>query len=292
MSNEVAITQNTSIVNTFADMERLANAIAKSRMFGLTTPEAALTLMAIANAEGRPAAIAAIDYHIINNKPCLKADAMLARFQQAGGKVEWHEYSDERAEATFTHPAGGSIKLSWDLDRAKRAEVMGNPTWKKYPRAMLRARTISEGIRTVYPGILNGMYAPEEIEDMQAERPKPAAVQKLPARKLPEDAEFTEVKPTPVIAQVSNEPHRINIEITASGHSDWTKWVQDFGASIRSAKDSATFEAWLAENQEPLGGLRKICEETENKLYSRVMALIDQLAPKNQTIEQQLEAAE
>jgi len=288
MSNEVAITQNTSIVNTFADMERLANAIAKSRMFGLTTPEAALTLMAIANAEGRPAAIAAIDYHIINNKPCLKADAMLARFQQAGGKVEWHDYSDERAEATFTHPAGGSIKLSWDLDRAKRAEVMGNPTWKKYPRAMLRARTISEGIRTVYPGILNGMYTPEEIEDTQ-----PAQVIKVRPRKMPEEeATFSEVKPAPAIAAPNGKPHRINIGVLDNGHSDWMQWVKDFGAAIRGAKNGEEFEQWLAENQEPLGGLRKICEETENKLYSRVMALIDQLAPKNQTIEQQLEAAE
>ncbi len=121
------------------------------------------------------------------------------------------------------------------------------------------------------------------------QRPKPAAVQKGLPRKLPEDAEFTEVKPTPVIAPVSNEPHRINIEITASGHSDWTKWVQDFGASIRSAKDSATFEAWLAANQEPLAGLRKICEESGSKLYARVMAVINELSQPQQPI---IEAAE
>ena len=43
---------------------------------------------------------------------------------------------------------------------------------------MLRARVISEGIRTVYPGVLNGFYTPEEITDMQ-----PTAV----------DVEFKEV---------------------------------------------------------------------------------------------------
>jgi hypothetical protein len=31
---------------------------------------------------------------------------------------------------------------------------------------MLRSRCISEGIRTVFPGVLVGTYTPEEVEDM------------------------------------------------------------------------------------------------------------------------------
>ena len=31
---------------------------------------------------------------------------------------------------------------------------------------MLRARVISEGIRTVYPGVVVGVYTPEEVSDM------------------------------------------------------------------------------------------------------------------------------
>jgi hypothetical protein len=30
---------------------------------------------------------------------------------------------------------------------------------------MLRARVISEGIRTVYPGVAVGIYTPEEVND-------------------------------------------------------------------------------------------------------------------------------
>ncbi|MBK8184776.1 MAG: hypothetical protein IPK63_18615 [Candidatus Competibacteraceae bacterium] len=48
---------------------------------------------------------------------------------------------------------------------AKRANLAGKDLWKQYPRAMLRARVISEGIRTVYPGVLSGMYTPEEVRD-------------------------------------------------------------------------------------------------------------------------------
>ncbi|MBL0320418.1 MAG: hypothetical protein IPP74_14180, partial [Alphaproteobacteria bacterium] len=36
--------------------------------------------------------------------------------------------------------------------------------WKSYPRGMLRSRCISEGVRTVYPGIISGIYTDEEVE--------------------------------------------------------------------------------------------------------------------------------
>jgi hypothetical protein len=128
--------------------------------------------MLIAQAEGRHPASAAIDYNIIQNKPSLKADTMLARFQGAGGCVAWQEYTDTRVVGTFKHPQGGSVTIDWDMERAKRAGLGTKENWKTYPRAMLRARVISEGIRTVYPSVLCGMYTPEEVMDFDpAEEP-------------------------------------------------------------------------------------------------------------------------
>jgi hypothetical protein len=69
----------------FEEMKGMADAIAKSKLFGMQTPEQVLALMAIAQAEGLHPAMAARDYHIIQGRPALKADAMLARFQSAGG---------------------------------------------------------------------------------------------------------------------------------------------------------------------------------------------------------------
>ncbi|MBK8271408.1 MAG: recombinase RecT, partial [Planctomycetes bacterium] len=62
---------------------------------------------------------------------------------------------------------GGKVTVAWTLETAKEAELAGKDMWKKFPRAMLRARVISEGIRTVFPGVLAGMYTPEEVRDMQ-----------------------------------------------------------------------------------------------------------------------------
>ena len=138
----------------------MALAVAKSGFFGLKTPEQAAALMLVAQADGLHPAKAATHYHIIGGKPALSADAMLARFQAAGGRVDWGVYGDDAVEGTFTHSAGGSVKIRWDLARAKKAGV-GN--LDKYPAAMMRARCISEGVRTVFPGVIVGMYTPEEL---------------------------------------------------------------------------------------------------------------------------------
>jgi len=144
----------------------MAKAIAESKLFGIQTPAQALALGLLCQAEGRHPAEAARDYHIINGKPSLKSEAMLARFQQAGGKVDWHEYTHESVSGTFSHPQGGSLKVSWTIKDAERAGLTGNPTWKKFPRQMLKARCISEAVRGIYPGVLSGLYAPEEVSDM------------------------------------------------------------------------------------------------------------------------------
>ena len=141
----------------------MAKAIAESKLFGIQTPAQALALGLLCQAEGRHPAEAARDYHIINGKPSLKSEAMLARFQQAGGKVDWHEYTHETVSGTFTHPQGGSLKVSWTMQDATRAGLTGNPTWKKFPRQMLKARCISEAVRGIFPGVLSGLYAPEEV---------------------------------------------------------------------------------------------------------------------------------
>lgn len=155
----------------YNEIERMAQAIAKSGLFGIKTPEQAAALMLIANAEGMHPAIAARDFHVIQGRPALKADAMLARFQAAGGKVNWTSYTDSKVAAIFAHPAGGSVEIEWTIEQAKRAGLTNKDVWKQYPRAMLRARVISEGIRTVYPGVAVGVYTPEEIGDFDA-RPR------------------------------------------------------------------------------------------------------------------------
>jgi hypothetical protein len=156
---------------SFADMQRLAESIARSGLFGVKNPDQALALMAISQAEGRHPALAARDYDIIQGRPAKKAEAMQRDFIAAGGKIEWHKLSDTEAEATFSHPAGGTVRIGWDKARAQAAGISGKDNWKKFPRAMLRARCVSEGVRTVYPMATSGMYVPEEVSEFAPREP-------------------------------------------------------------------------------------------------------------------------
>lgn len=105
----------------------------------------------------------------------MRADAMLARFQSAGGKVRWVKLSDTEVTAVFSHEAGGEAEITWTIAMASKITTKGKPltqkdNWRNYPRQMLKARVISEGVRTVFPGIAAGIYTPEEVQDFDNSR--------------------------------------------------------------------------------------------------------------------------
>lgn len=160
----------------FTQIERMASAAAKSGLFGVKTMDQALALMLVAQSEGVHPARAMQEYHVIQGRPALKADAMMARYQAAGGKVQWGAYTDTKVEGTFSHPSGGSITIEWTMERAKTAGLTGKDNWKNYPRQMLRSRCISEGIRATHPGIAIGTYTAEEVQDMASDAPTPETV--------------------------------------------------------------------------------------------------------------------
>ena len=168
------------------DIQTMAEVAAGSKMFGFKNPQEAMAIMLLCQAEDLHPAIAMRDYHVIQGRPALKADAMLARFQQAGGAVNWKVYEDEQVTGIFSHPQGGSLEVTWTLAKAKLIGIANKDNWKNYSRAMLRARCVSEGIRSVYPGCVVGVYTPEEVQDFTPPREVQASVPQTPVEVLKE----------------------------------------------------------------------------------------------------------
>jgi hypothetical protein len=192
------------------EVKYMAENTAKSKMYGLDSAQAFVILM-LAESEGLHPMQAVRRYHIIEGKPSMRADAMQAEFQRHGGRLRWITSTAEECRAEFWHPTfhpehlsvcvtmrellESEVALQWpkrkDGDPPAKAKVL-KMTYRQFPRQMLRARVISEGVRAIDPGVVVGIYTPEEVSDFD-DRPSP--------RPLPADAPASRVEPVAATAE-------------------------------------------------------------------------------------------
>ncbi|MCX5336944.1 recombinase RecT [Streptomyces sp. NBC_00140] len=117
--------------------------------------------------------------HVIKGKPSQSADLMLSRTRSAGHKVRI-EQEPGRCTVRIWRSDDPDFEntITWTYDDAvtaglcqmrnnrpySRSQKDEPQNWEKYPRAMLRARAISECVRTACPEVLHGaIYTPEEL---------------------------------------------------------------------------------------------------------------------------------
>lgn len=158
---------------SFDQISRLATSVVKSGLYGIRSQDQAETLMHLCVAKGLHPIEAVERYHIIDNRPSMSAAAMHAEFQRQGGRIVWSRTDGRECVATFSHPHHAPTPLELrktfaEMDAAgvtrnSRGELKDN--WRKFPAQMLRARLISEGVRAILPGVVCGIYTPEEIMD-------------------------------------------------------------------------------------------------------------------------------
>lgn len=276
MSNALAV------MVSMPDMERMATAVAKSGLFGVKTPEQALAIMLVAQAEGMHPMQAVMEFHIIEGKPARQSWALLARFQKAGGQVEWHERNDAKVAATFSHLAGGTIKVEWDMARAKNASlgfsskqpgVWPTGAWKKWPRQMLSARVISEGTRTVFPGATGGFYTPEEVRDFEPEKPIRDVTPPKPAnaKTPPHDPVTGEIKDAgfPASDDIGAEPELPPAQPVQTDESLRAEtFCNEAIRRIDECDSAEKIEAWFAKNKAQVERSKAANEEAYDALLA------------------------
>lgn len=149
---------------------------------------------------------------VIKGKPTASASLMAGLVRRAGHKLRVTG-DDKRAECVIIRSDDPEyeFKAIWTIDRAKKAGLTSNPSWSKYPDAMLKARAISECARNACSEILAGVqYTPEELdapdigtETVTARRSSPvtrkATTSTVPAAERPAvvEPEFDEPTPAP-----------------------------------------------------------------------------------------------
>lgn len=159
---------------------------------GIKSPQAAFTIIVTGRELGLTAMQSLRGIHIINGKPCLSADLIVALCKSRGDVCTYFRMVHSDATyAEYTTLRQGDPEpttLRFTIEQAKRANLLvkQDSNWQKYPEAMLRARCISALARAVYPDLAMGLYESEsgEIEERQPapqREPQRVTVQQGPA---------------------------------------------------------------------------------------------------------------
>lgn len=136
MSDTQITTRPAFAIESFEDMERAAQAVAVSGMFGIVKKEQAMCLFMICQAEGINPMMALRRYHLIDGRPAMRADFMQGDFFARGGGIAWHIRAKDMACATFYRDAkkiddaarkrgSDRFKLLWKLEFEKDPKARG-----------------------------------------------------------------------------------------------------------------------------------------------------------------------
>jgi hypothetical protein len=108
--------------------------------------------------------------HVIEGNATLSANTM-AGMVKSSGRYDYEVKKKEIGECVidfFELRNGKRVKIgteSFDTAEAKAAGLLNKQNWQKYPKAMMFARCISNGVRTYCPDVFSGMlvYTPDEL---------------------------------------------------------------------------------------------------------------------------------
>jgi hypothetical protein len=190
----------------------------------INTPEKALALMLKGRELGIPPMMSIEHIHIVDGKPGISAQLMLAQVFRIipTAEVEFPVYTAERVVVKGRRNAkAGWTEVEWTLAQAKH--LSGKDNWRNYPRSMLRSRAISELCKAIFPDAVAGMYTPEELgaantdEDGVPINVTPAKHAALPAKTDRQDVWSEPAKPESSHDEAPADPEHVRKIVDAFG---------------------------------------------------------------------------
>ncbi len=189
---------------TFSDIERLAEAAARSGVFGGASKDECIIRIVKGIEMGLPPGAALTAWHNLKGQLVLKSDMHLAVClkQPVCAAFDLVELTDTSCTYRAQRVGGEPQTFTFTVEDAKRAGLLNNATWQKHPKAMLRARCGAITARAVFPDVVGGLYDEgegEEIAASKSSRYKPSAPAQT-GNLLPAPA------PEPVVLEGTHEP--------------------------------------------------------------------------------------
>ena len=207
--------------------------------------------------------------HVIKGKPTISAELMLALIYRAHpeAKIDFIKYDNHICSIEAARPNGKSTVFEFSMEDAEKAGLLRNDTWKKYPRAMLRSRCISEMGRTMFPDALMGCsYTPDELggEEIVVEPPASIVPDKVVETKPEIINHAADIKPsykaeTPILdADFQNDENDTKQDNSDDDYEfTFGKWKGQMASSI-PMKELENYGAFLmktsTEKGKPISG--------------------------------------
>jgi hypothetical protein len=167
MNQEVTISISHLMPQTLAEKLKMADVFVKSGLMpsGFRTASQVLVALQMGHELGIPPMRAIQNIAIVNGRPTLSADLLLAIAMRTG-EVENFDDNDCNTEKAVIKlkRRGYSEKISvFTWEDARKAGLTGKENWQRFPQRMLRARALAFAVRDRFPDVLAGLYTADEI---------------------------------------------------------------------------------------------------------------------------------
>jgi hypothetical protein len=175
MTEEIVKHQDASVaIPSAQNLRMLAQDLLNSGLFpNIKNVAGAITVIEYGKELGIPPVAALQTMSIVNGRLCLEAKAIMAVFQNHGGKIKILERSKTVARIELSKEGQESYVHEYTMEQAKTEKLAGKDNWLKMPETMLFWRAVATGIRLFDPGAIFGLYSREELADLGPNRQEP-----------------------------------------------------------------------------------------------------------------------
>lgn len=232
----------------YAIMRSQAESLVKTGFLpqAIKTPEQALAIMLTGRELGIPAMAALNTINVIQGKPAVSPQLMLALIERSGQleniKFDWDD--DGTCLVTMKRKGRSAHREAFGPTEARAMGLLGKDNYKKQPTVMYKWRAVAAAARTVFPDVILGLYTPDEMgaevsvsEDgeMTVEAVEPA---KISATVSPKKAKET----LPQVAEP--KPTRKSAVKDDLKKADWIAYC---GKGFRALNELAHTPTWNAQ---------------------------------------------
>lgn len=199
------------------DPMTIARAFKESGMFPDLRSEAQAVVKIVAGQEvgfGPMASMQAVQ--MIQGKPTFSANALAALVKRHPSyNYRALEHTAEVCRLQFFEDGEESGVSEFTMTDAQTAGIAGGQNWRKYPKAMLFARALSQGVRWYAPDVTAGAaaYVPEELGEVDE-----APVEQTPPEPAQIEAEVEAPAPEPILDQERAEQFVAGIKALGLTH--------------------------------------------------------------------------